>query len=67
MSNLNFVTFIDDYSRFTWLFLMKYRSELFSIFYSFYNEIKNQYGVFFFKLCIVIMLVGMFLILLKNL
>jgi len=34
-SNLGFhyfVTFIDDYSRCTWLFLMKNRSELFSIF-----------------------------------
>ena len=27
-----FVTFIDDYSRSTWLFLMKNRAELFSIF-----------------------------------
>nr|CAN68461.1 hypothetical protein VITISV_037728 [Vitis vinifera] len=27
-----FVTFIDDYSRYTWLFLMKNRAELFSIF-----------------------------------
>ena len=27
-----YVTFIDDYSRCTWLFLMKTRAELFSIF-----------------------------------
>ena len=27
-----FVTFIDDYSRCTWLFLMKNRAELYSIF-----------------------------------
>ncbi|XP_052725874.1 retrovirus-related Pol polyprotein from transposon TNT 1-94 isoform X3 [Vigna angularis] len=40
-----FVTFIDDYSRCTWLFLMKNRSELFSIFQSFFNEIKTQFGV----------------------
>nr|KYP72342.1 Retrovirus-related Pol polyprotein from transposon TNT 1-94 [Cajanus cajan] len=40
-----FVTFIDDYSRCTWLFLMKNRSELFFIFQSFYNEIHNQFGV----------------------
>jgi len=40
-----FVTFIDDYSRCTWVFLMKYRSELFSIFQIFYNEIKNQFGI----------------------
>jgi len=47
-SNLGFqyfVTFIDDYSKCTWLFLMKSRYELFSIFQSFYNEIKNQFGV----------------------
>jgi len=47
-SNLRFqyfVTFIDDYSRCTWLFLMKNRSELFSIFQSLFNEIKNQFGV----------------------
>ncbi|XP_070019307.1 retrovirus-related Pol polyprotein from transposon TNT 1-94 isoform X2 [Nicotiana sylvestris] len=40
-----FVSFIDDYSRCTWLFLMKDRSELFSIFQSFCAEIKNQFGV----------------------
>jgi len=43
-SNLGFqyfVTFIDDYSRCTWIFLMKNRYELFSIFQIFYNEIKN--------------------------
>ena len=47
-SNLGFqyfVTFIDDYSRCTWLFLIKNYSELFSIFQSFSNEIKNQFGV----------------------
>jgi len=47
-SNLGFqcfVTFIDEYSRRTWLFLIKSRSELFTIFQSFYNEIKNQFGV----------------------
>ena len=39
-----FVTFIDDYSRCTWLYLMKNRSEVFSIFQSFCAEIKNQFG-----------------------
>ena len=34
-----FVTFIDDYSRCTWLFLIKNRAELFSIFQKFYAEI----------------------------
>ncbi|KAK2410134.1 putative mitochondrial protein [Trifolium repens] len=40
-----FVTFIDDFSRCTWIFLMKNRSELFSIFQQFYQEIKTQFGV----------------------
>ena len=37
-----FVTFIDDYSRCTWLFLMKNRAKLFSIFQKFYAEIQTQ-------------------------
>jgi len=40
-----FVTFIDDFSRCTWVFLMQRRSELFHIFEKFHNEIKNQFGV----------------------
>jgi len=47
-SNLGFqyfVTFIDDYLRCTWLFLMKYHSGLFSRFQSFDNEIENQFRV----------------------
>jgi len=40
-----FDTFINDYSRCTWVFLMKNRSELFSIFQIFPNEIKNQFGI----------------------
>ncbi|KAF3633189.1 Omega-amidase NIT2 [Capsicum annuum] len=40
-----FVTFIDDFSRRTWVYLMKDRSELFSIFKSFCAEIQNQFGV----------------------
>ena len=40
-----FVSFIDDYSICTWVFLMKDRSELFSIFKSFFAEIQNQFGV----------------------
>ena len=41
-----FVTFIDDFSRCTWLFLMKNISELFSIFEQFYQEIRTQFSVF---------------------
>ena len=39
-----FVTFIDDYSRCTWLFLMKTRVELFSIFQKFHAEICTQFN-----------------------
>ena len=39
-----FVTFIDDYSCCTWLFFMRSRSELFSIFSSFCAEIKTQHN-----------------------
>jgi len=53
-SNLGFqylATFIDDFSRCTWLFLMKNRSELFSIFQTCFNEIKNQFEVSIQILC----------------
>ena len=40
-----FVTFIDDFSRCTWVYLMKNRSELFSIFQKFCAEIKTQFDV----------------------
>ena len=35
---------MDDYSRMTWLFLMKHRSDLPSIISKFYNEIFTQFG-----------------------
>ncbi len=37
-----FVTFGDDFSRMTWVYFMKNRSELFSHFSTFYNKIKTQ-------------------------
>ena len=37
-----FVTFIDDYARCTWLFLMKTRVDLFSIFQKFHSEVRTQ-------------------------
>ncbi|RVW67772.1 Retrovirus-related Pol polyprotein from transposon TNT 1-94 [Vitis vinifera] len=40
-----FVTFIDDYSRCTWLFLMKNRAELFFIFQKSYAEIQTQFNI----------------------
>ena len=41
-----FVTFVDDYSRTTWLYLMKNRSELFSHFRTFCVEIHTQFHVY---------------------
>ena len=40
-----FVTFVDDYSQTTWLYLMKNRSELFSHFRAFCVEIHIQFHV----------------------
>ena len=40
-----FVTFVDDYSQTTWLYLMKNLSELFSHFCAFYAEIHTQFHV----------------------
>ena len=39
-----FVTFINDYSRCTWLFLMKTHANLFSIFQKFHVEIRTQFN-----------------------
>ena len=40
-----FVTFVDDYSRTTWLYLMKNRSELFSHFRTFCAKIHTWFYV----------------------
>ncbi|KAJ9553824.1 hypothetical protein OSB04_017869 [Centaurea solstitialis] len=40
-----FVTFVDDFSRVTWLYLMKNRSEVFTHFCTFVAEAKTQFGV----------------------
>ena len=40
-----FVTFVDDYSRATWLYLMRNRSELFSNFCAFVNEVQTQFSL----------------------
>ena len=39
-----FVTFINNYSQYTWLFLMKTRAELFSIFQKFHAKIRTQFN-----------------------
>ncbi|KAJ8761673.1 hypothetical protein K2173_004449 [Erythroxylum novogranatense] len=41
---LYFNTFIDDYSRYGYLYLMRYKSEAFEKFKQFRNEIENQLG-----------------------
>jgi len=40
-----FITFIDDYTRVTWVFLLKQKSEVGSRFIQFVSKIKNQFGV----------------------
>ena len=40
-----FFTFIDDYSRCTWLFLLKNRADLYSIFQKFYAKILTQFNI----------------------
>ncbi|MCR2848031.1 transposase family protein, partial [Weizmannia coagulans] len=40
-----FVTFVDDFSRVTWLYLMKSRSEVFSHLCAFYAEIQNHFHI----------------------
>ena len=39
-----FITFIDDYSRFGYVYLMKYKSEAFEKFKEFRNEVEKQLG-----------------------
>ncbi|XP_077254152.1 uncharacterized protein LOC143893080 [Tasmannia lanceolata] len=39
-----FVVFIDDYSHMTWTYLIKDRSEVFSVFRDFYAEVSNQFS-----------------------
>jgi hypothetical protein len=39
-----FVIFVDDFSRFTWLFLMKNRSELKQLYYNFSKMVQTQFS-----------------------
>jgi len=39
-----FVTFIDGCSRYTWLYLLKHKSDVFSVFQELSARIKNQFG-----------------------
>jgi hypothetical protein len=38
-----FATFIDDFSKMTWLHVMKNKNEVFSLFQEFYNFVENQF------------------------
>jgi len=39
-----FITFTDDFSRFGYVYLMKHKYELFTLFKEFQNEVENQLG-----------------------
>jgi len=39
-----FVSFMDDYSRVTWIYLLEFHSEVFSTFKAFHSEVKNQFN-----------------------
>jgi hypothetical protein len=38
------VTFIDGFSRYTWLYLLKHKSDVFVVFKDLYAIIKNKFG-----------------------
>ena len=42
--NFYFITFTDDFSRFGWVYLMRYKSEAFEKFREFKNEVEKQSG-----------------------
>ena len=39
-----FVVFVDDYSRYSWIFNMKHRSELLQVYYNFAKMVKTQFS-----------------------
>jgi histone deacetylase 1/2 len=39
-----YVSFIDDYSEFTWIYFLKHRSEVFSIFQQFQVLVERRFG-----------------------
>jgi len=46
-----FVSFIDDYTRVTWIFLMKDKSEVFHLFVNFYKMVQTQFASPIKRLC----------------
>jgi hypothetical protein len=41
--NKYYVSFIDDYSKFTWIYLLKHKSEVFQCFHDFQNLVERQF------------------------
>jgi hypothetical protein len=39
-----YVSFIDDFSKFTWIYLLKKRSEVFQVFLDFQQYVERQFG-----------------------
>ena len=42
--NKYFITFIDDFSKFTYVYLMKNKNDAFENFKTYLNEVENQFG-----------------------
>ena len=42
--NSYYVSFIDDYSKFIWIYLLRHKSEVFSCFRDFQNLVERQFG-----------------------
>jgi histone deacetylase 1/2 len=38
-----YVSFIDDFSKFTWIYLLRYKYEVFQKFYEFQNMVQRQF------------------------
>jgi histone deacetylase 1/2 len=41
--NKYYVSFIDDYSKFTWVYLLRQKSEVFSVFHNFQSLVERQF------------------------
>ena len=39
-----YVRFIDDYSKYTWIYLLKNKSEVFQVFHNFQNQLEGRFG-----------------------
>ena len=40
----DFVTFIDDYSKYTWIYFLRSKSEVFSVFQKFVAYVETQFS-----------------------